>query len=61
MCMENESATNKTAGIDLCQGIFVDFVPDVYLKFCKKTQTKQLLERKQKNLQVFWMRVTIGL
>ena len=46
MCMENESDTNKTAGIDLCQGIFVDFVPDVYLKFCKKN-TNQAASRKK--------------
>ena len=49
MRMENVSDINKTASINLCQGIFVDFVPDVYLKICqKKAQTKQLLERKQK-------------
>lgn len=60
MCMENESDTNKTAGIDLCQGIFVDFVPDVYLKFCKKTQTKQLLERKQKIYRFFGWQVPLA-
>ena len=46
MCMENESDTNKTAGIDLCQGIFVGFVPDVYLKCCKKN-TNQAASRKK--------------
>ncbi len=28
--MENLSDTNKTAGINVCQGMFVNFVPDVY-------------------------------
>lgn len=55
MCMENVSDTNKTAGINPCHGIFVNFVPDVYLKICKrKAQTKQLLERKPKNARFFF-------
>lgn len=59
VCMEKLSDANETAGINLCQGIFVDFIPDVYLKIAKKAQTKQLLERKQKKRQVFWTTGTI--
>ena len=45
--MENLSDTNKTAGINVCQGMFVNSVPDVYTqRLSKNTQTKQLLKRK---------------
>lgn len=61
MCMENVSYTNKTAGINLSQGIFVDFVPDVFLKFCQKKHKPSSFSKESKEKQVFWMTGTIGL
>lgn len=58
MCMENESDTNKTAGIDLCQGIFVDFVPDS--NFAKKHKPSSFSKESKKIHRFFGWRLPLA-